>query len=120
MNISVQQMSGDVTVVAAAPDMTICELKRQLKGMREWTDEAMKKMTLVELVIGETKLIDDGETVMRAGLSEDVVLQVYFTVRSLECSKKNDAGCSLDSPFKFIFRPQVLFMINIPEGTTEI
>ena len=66
MKIPVEQMNGDVTIVEAAPEMTIGELKRQLKGKREWKDESMKKMTLVELMIGETKLIDDAETVMRA------------------------------------------------------
>ena len=40
----------------------------------------MKKVTSVEVVMGETKLIDDDQTIAEAGLSLDVVLHVLFTV----------------------------------------
>ena len=72
-------LGGQVKVVEASPDMTIREFKRQLKAMREETADELSKLTSVELLMGEAKLIDD-ETVMEAGLSSEVVLQVCFAV----------------------------------------
>lgn len=75
-------------IVDVLPEMTIQELKRQLKDLLRADDESMKAVTMVELLVGETKLTDD-QTVVEAGLSEDVVLQVFFTVLRT-CS---DSGC---------------------------
>eukprot|EP00913_Durusdinium_trenchii_P034613 g32383.t1 len=94
MKIPVLQMSGEAVIVDVLPEMTIQELKRQLKDLLRADDESMKAVTMVELLVGETKLTDD-QTVVEAGLSEDVVLQVFFTVRSVECSHQNEVGRSL-------------------------
>ena len=61
----------------ASPDMTIGDFKRQLQELQE--DESMKEVTIVEVLMGERKLTDDEETLMQAGFSQDVVLQVVFT-----------------------------------------
>ena len=65
-------------MVDTHPFTTIGELKRQLK--RICKDEVMRKMTSVDLVKDKAKLMNNHATVVEAGLSPDVVLQVCFTV----------------------------------------
>eukprot|EP00913_Durusdinium_trenchii_P032456 g30386.t2 len=48
---------------------------------------------MVDLLMGDTQLIDDDHTVMQAGLSEDVALDVLFRVRLIECKTKEDLSC---------------------------
>ena len=70
-------------IVEASPDTTIGEFKRNL--MDELTDLGSQfpfnadKFTSVQVMMGESKLTDNGETVMQAGLSSDVVLQACLT-----------------------------------------
>lgn len=64
----------------AFPDMTIREFKLRLRQMQTWTDESMRRMTSVEVVMGSTKLVDNNQTVLQAGLSPDASVQVCFTV----------------------------------------
>lgn len=71
---------GRITIVEAFPDTTVGEFKAELKGMQEFQDDLMKKMTSVEVVVSEGKLVDNDATVVQAGLSQDVVVQVCFTV----------------------------------------
>lgn len=65
--------------------MTMGEFKRQLKASQEWEDDLTKRLTMVDLLMGDTQLIDDDHTVMQAGLSEDVALDVLFRVIRMYC-----------------------------------
>lgn len=62
--------------------MTIGEVKKLLKGLQEGHegDDNLRRMTMVEMVMGEAKLMDDTQTLTQAGLSPDVALHVLFTV----------------------------------------
>eukprot|EP00913_Durusdinium_trenchii_P002017 g1863.t1 len=90
VRITVQQMSGKTTALEVSPDMTIGEFKRELKELQDYEDELMKKMTSVKVIMGETMLVDNDQMIWKAGISPDVILQVCFTVHSVECSRAEE------------------------------
>ena len=83
-------------IVEASPDTTIGEFKRNL--MDELTDLGSQfpfnadKFTSVQVMMGESKLTDNGETVMQVGFSSDVVLQAFLTVM-MTCSSCFACSC---------------------------
>lgn len=127
VRITVQQMSGKTTALEVSPDMTIGEFKRELKELQDYEDELMKKMTSVKVIMGETMLVDNDQMIWKAGISPDVILQVCFTVHSVECSRaeelsdeelgrldEDEDSEEEDADF------EDLFVVQIPEGATEI
>ena len=85
MRILVHQMKGEDATIDVLPDTTIRDLKRQLKGLQVAEDELTRKMSLVEVIVGDRKLVRNQETVIQAGISSEVAVQVVFSIKEVEC-----------------------------------
>ena len=92
ISIPVQQISGEVTFLSAAAEMTIGDFKQlvieALKG-----DVESRRVTTVELLLRERRLEDS--TKLRE-LSEGVLVAV-FGVRRERCGRVEQGGSRLDS-----------------------
>lgn len=105
MRIPIRQMNGKVTILEVMPESTVRQLKRQLKGWQVCEEELTRKMSKVDLIVGEKQLVDGDETVIQAGISPEATVHVLFSITPVECSSKAAAGCDLDS----------LIVVDIPE-----
>ena len=77
MRISVEQLSGDTLELEVTPDTTVREVKEQLKGMHTWEDELSRDTTVVELLLGDKKVVNE-ETVKMLGLCHGSKVTVVF------------------------------------------
>ncbi|CAK9089748.1 GTP-binding protein SAR1B [Durusdinium trenchii] len=80
--IPIRQMNGKVTILEVMPESTVRQLKRQLKGWQVCEEELTRKMSKVDLIVGEKQLVDGDET----------VIQVPNRVRMIE--QEAFLGCS--------------------------
>ena len=69
MRISVELLNGETLDLEVTGDMTISQLKQQIKGLRTWEDEFIRDLTVVELILLEEKLKND-DTLADLGLSD--------------------------------------------------
>ena len=69
MRISVELLNGETLDLEVTGDMTILQLKQQIKGLRTWEDEFIRDLTVVELILLEEKLKND-DTLADLGLSD--------------------------------------------------
>ena len=84
-NINVELLSGNVYTLAVWPDMTIGELKEEVKDFHPSEDEITRILSTVEFVLHGEKLND-----LQMSVSESIVdsanLQVVFYVKpAIEC-----------------------------------
>eukprot|EP00913_Durusdinium_trenchii_P003932 g3641.t1 len=93
MRILVHQMKGEDATIDVLPDTTIRDLKRQLKGLQVAEDELTRKMSLVEVIVGDRKLVRNQETVIQAGISSEVAVQVVFSIKEVECVNLQSVPC---------------------------
>ena len=93
-----------------APDMTIAELKKEMQRWNPCKDEAMRRLTVVDLVFG-SRYLDDKERVDEIGLLPGAEVQVIFGhVEPVTCAHKDEAGCDASS----------LTFVRIPPGVRSI
>ena len=74
-----------------------------------------RKVSVVELILGETPLPEDSDslTLVESGVSPDAVVLAVFSKRSVECRRREESSYDLDVPERAV-------MLKIPDGTTEI
>ena len=111
MRISVEQLDGERLVLAVTPEMTMREVKQQIKGMRRWEDEVSRNTTFLEVIVGDKKVRND-ETVAEVGLSEGSKVSVILRQNVARCLYKGDFGPEID--------PETLVIVDIPDSTIRI
>ena len=107
---------GQVTPIHASPDTTIGEFKGLvLQTLRPDDDELTRKVSVVELILGETPLPEDSDslTLQERGVSPDAAVLAIISKRSVECLRKEDGPYDLHVPERAV-------MLKIPDGTTAI
>ena len=107
---------GEVTPIHASPETTIGEFKGLvLRTLRPDDDELTRKVSVVELILGETPLPEDSDslTLAESGVPPDVAVLAIFSKRSVECCRKEESSYDLRVPERAV-------MLNIPDGTAEI
>ena len=107
---------GEVTTIHASPDTTIGEFKGLvLQTLRPDDDELTRKVSVVELIFGETSLPEDSDslTLAESGVSPDAAVLAICSKRSVECCREEESSYDLHLPQRAV-------MLNIPDGTTEI
>lgn len=90
VQISVKQLNGEVLLLEVMPEMTGREIKEQIKQQQQWRDEFTRQTTRVELVIGQSRLLENNETAAAAGLSPESEVTVVFKENSVRCSHQNE------------------------------
>ena len=70
-------LNGKTLVIGVKPDMSIAEVKRQIKQMHAWEDQFACDTTLVDLILGDEMLQND-DTVAGVGLSPDSSVSALF------------------------------------------
>ena len=111
MRILVQQLNGETFELEITPEMTMRAVKEQLKRMHKWEDELSRDTTLVEMILGDRKVMND-ETVEELGLCDGSKVTVVFRKNVVQCSNKGGLGPNLD--------PDALVIVEIPDLETEI
>ena len=111
MRILVEQLNGGALDLEVTPKTTMREVKEQLKRMHTWEDELSRDTTVVELFIGEKKVMN-AETVEELGLSDGSKVSVVFRKNVVQCSNKRSLGPDLD--------PEALVTVEIPHSEAEI
>ena len=111
--LSVLQPSGEVLVLEVMPEMTVWEIKQQIKRGQAW-DESSRKTTGVEIIVRD-RLLDNGEKVVDAGLAADAVVSVVFKTNQVICFHQ-DAIVSLGG----VIQPDLLPAVEIPSDETQI
>ena len=88
-NINVELLSGKVYTLAVRPEMSIGELKEEVKVFHPSEDEITRILSTVELVLDGEKLYDLQMTVSES-IPESANLQVVFYVEpALECASQS-------------------------------
>ena len=67
MRILAEQLNGETLDLEATAEMTVRALKEQLKRMHTFEDELSSNTTVVEVILGDRKLMNE-ETVEELGL----------------------------------------------------
>ena len=109
MRILVEQLNGDTLDLEVTAEMTMSVVKEKLKGMRTWEDELSRRTALVELIVGDKKVINE-ETVEELGLCEDSKVAVVFRNNVVQCSNKRGLDPNLDRGV----------IVEIPDSETVI
>ena len=113
--ISALQPSGQTLVLEVTPETTGRELKQQIKQGQPW-DELTRSTTSVEVIVGDNHLLANDAKVLDAGIAEDdSVVSVVFKPNKMICSNKD----AIDA-LKGIVDSELLFVVEIPHGETEI
>ena len=81
-----RQMSGKIVVLEVMEDTTVSEFKELLRGWHPSEDDLIRRLSTVDVIVGETKLIEDDETIAQAGVSPEAVVHVHYSVDTDECA----------------------------------
>lgn len=103
---------GEVATIDASPDAAMCDFT-QLVLQTLCKDEFAKKVTAVELALGEEQLVGASATLADSGVSLDAELLAALSTRTVHCTGKEASPEHLNRAD----RPAAL---QIPDGTTEI
>lgn len=101
-------MKGEDVILDLMPTMTVRDLKRQLRALQSCEDELTRKMSLVEVIVGDRKLVKNDETVHEAGISPEVAVNIVFSINPVECLSRGDLDV------------EQLLVVKIPEGATSV
>lgn len=88
--VPVRQMSEVVTDVEVTPDMPIWQMKQKLKALQE--DDLARKVSIVQVLVGNRRLSNEDQTVAQAKISADTVVDVVFTTDIERCCSKDSAS----------------------------
>ena len=111
MRILAEQLNGETVDLEVTAEMTMRALKEQLKRMYTWEDELSRDTTVVEVILGDKKVMNE-ETVEELGLCDDSKVMVVFRKNLVQCCEKSGLGLDLD--------PEALVIVEIPDSETEI
>ena len=109
--IRIEPFNGETLDLDVVPEMTMGEVKEEIKQVRTWEDDVTRDTTVVDLLVGDKKLTND-ETVAEVGLSEDSKVSAVFRPNVAHCSNKRGFGPDID--------PEVLSIVKIPDSETGI
>ena len=84
-NINVELLSGNVYTLAVRPDMTIGELKEEVKAFNPSEDEITRILSTVEFVLHGEKLNDLQMTVSDSILDSANVQVIFYVKPAIEC-----------------------------------
>ena len=85
MKIPVRQMSGKIVVLEVTDDTTLCQFKEQLRGWNPSQDDLIRRLSTVDVIVGDKKLNDDDETLLQAGICPDTVVHVQYGIVVVDC-----------------------------------
>lgn len=108
MRIVVEQLNGETLDLQVTPEMTVRELKQQIKQMRSWEDELSRDTTVVELIFEGRKLKSE-DTVAELGLHQDARLSVVFRPNVARCVSSIYLTTCRD------LCPDTLVVVEVPE-----
>ena len=111
MRILVEQLNGKTLDLEVTAEMTIRAVKEQLKGLHKWEDELSRDTTVVELIMGDKKVMNV-DTVEELGLCHGSKVTAVFKKNVVQCSNMSGFGPDLD--------PEALVVVEIPDSVTEI
>ena len=111
MRILAEQLNGETVDLEVTGEMTMRDVKMQIKRVHKWEDEMSRDTTVVEVILGDRKVTDE-ETVEELGLCDGSKVTVVFRKNLVQCSKKSGLGRDLD--------PEALVIVEIPDAETEI
>ena len=111
MPLTVEQLNGQSFILEVMPDMTMRQVKQQIKDMQTWEDGVRRDIMVVEVMLGDKKLKSD-ETVAETGLSPHSKVSVLF--------RPNVARCANQSAWEPSVDPDTLVVVEIPESETEV
>ena len=114
MQLPLRQLNGEVMMLKVTPEMTGQELKMQIKEQRFPEDNLRRETTRVEVLVGESKLLEKDETVTGAGLSPDSELTVIFKENTVRCSNRDKMGQSSEIDW------DLLIVVEVPDDVGEI
>ena len=104
MRIAVELLNGQTLCGEVMLELTMRELKREIKGMQTW-DELSRDTTIVEVIVGAKK-VKTHETV-ESNLLADSKLSAVFRKNVVRCSDKSRFGQDLDA--------EALVVLEIPD-----
>ena len=107
MQIRVELLNGETLALAVMPEVTMRELKKQIKDMQTWEDDVIRCTTVVELLVGDKKVTNE-ETVAEVGLCEDSKVSAVFRPNVARCSEK--AALATDA----------FWLVEIPDSEARI
>ena len=111
MRILVEQLNGETFELEVTAEMTMTDVKEQVKWMHEWEDELSHDTTVVDLIIGDKKVTNE-ETVEERGLCDGSKVTVVFRNNVVQCSDKSGLSPDLD--------PETLVIVEIPDSEAAI
>ena len=111
MRILVEQLNGETFELEVTAEMTMRAVKEQLKRMHKWEDELGRDTTVVEVIFGDKKVMNE-ETVEELGICDGSKVTVVFRKNVVKCCDKGGLGPDLD--------PEALVIVEIPDSETEI
>lgn len=116
MEVSFVELNGEMFSLEVDPEMTGWELKLQLKDRQVWEDEITRKTTRVEIVLGDSELLENDETVAGAWADRaDSLATVVLKENRVICSNK-DAFAEFGSQIDL----GSFMVVEIPKNLTEI
>ena len=111
MRIAAELLNGETLELEVRPEMTIRQVKQQIKDMQRWDDDVSRNTTVVELIVGDKK-IRNHQTVAQVCLLDDARVSAVF--------RPNVARCSVASGFGHDLDREALVVVEIPAVETEL
>ena len=111
VQLSVEQLNGQTLSVEVVPEMTVKQVKKEIKSISVWEEGVIGETILAELFLAGQQLKDE-DTVVDLGLSAESSLSVIFRPNLVRCSNGSLLGR--------YFHVEALFVVEVPESETEI
>ena len=111
MRILLEQLNRETFELEVTGEMTMRDVKMQIKRVHKWEDEMSRNTTLVEVILGDKKVTNE-ETVDELGICEGSKVSLVFRKNKVKRSDKGGLGPDLD--------PEALVIVEIPDSETEI
>ena len=112
VQLSVEQLNGQTLSIEVVPDMTVKQVKKEIKSVSVWEEGVIRETILAELFLAGQQLKDEN-TVVDLGLSAESSLSVIFRPNLVRCSNK---GSMLWTDAD----PEALVVVEVPESETRI
>ena len=93
--ILLEQLNGETFELEVAAEMTMTDVKEQVKRMHEWKDELSCDTTVVDLILGDKKVTEE-ETLKELGLCDGSKVTVVFRNNVVQCSDMSSLRDFLD------------------------
>lgn len=95
LRVLIELLNGQTLALLLLPEMTVRELKKQIKDRQSWEDEVRRDTTVVDLIFEERKLKND-EMVADLGLNSESKVSAVFRQNLVRCSDKDELSRRAD------------------------